>query len=670
MFCVSGRFPQRLYLSILLLAGVLMLAGSVQAQKTRPPEAIPRKAWEEAVKKHKGSGPPLLIVHPQREMVLYGDQVRFAGCTIPGSQITVNGLEVDLYPNGAFVGMAPIRPGSNTLAFRSTLRGQSTSYEVWVRRPEPLEPVPAEPLLIDESRDLEPSKEAFLLPGDSLLVRFQGSPGGAAWFTIGDSRQRNDMAEKGTGVYVGSHTVETVDDWNDSPVTLHLKGHSGGKDRVVSVVAPGHLTTGVGRVYQTIVTTEDDAGLYTDTSAIYRLTSVSHDVMLQSTGRFSGFCRVLLGADHEVYVKSTSVQVLPEAGPTIDAPVLGGMIREESSDPGTQVLSFPLSWQGVIQTWPPLVILADEQATSVAVSVWGVSGPEFSQDQPGLIRSIHAKTDLGGRWRLHLDLDTDRLWGYEAFFEEARLVVRLRSAPAPGSATERPLLGFKVFLDPGHGGSDPGAIGPAGLREADANLEIALRLADRLRAAGATVLLTRGKDEYVKLDKRVEMIAASGADLLLSIHNNSTPSGSNPLDSAGTISFYYHAHGKDFAREIYDALVAETESPRREKGVRWHAFRPMRRSTQLPSALAEVLFLSHPEDEMRLLDSAYLDSVSLGLYKGLAAFALKDTPLAGTPVPQAVLAAGRSPGAAAGAKSVAVEMKHSDGGKTRVRAGK
>src|SRR5207249_10033237 len=85
----------------------------------------------------------------------------------------------------------------------------------------------------------------------------------------------------------------------------------------------------------------------------------------------------------------------------------------------------------------------------------------------------------------------------------------------------------RVALDPGHGGSDPGAIGPSGLREKDVTLDIAHMAAPVLsRELGILTLLTRDDDRAVALDERTARANAFHADLFVSIHCNAADSGS------------------------------------------------------------------------------------------------------------------------------------------------
>ena len=93
-----------------------------------------------------------------------------------------------------------------------------------------------------------------------------------------------------------------------------------------------------------------------------------------------------------------------------------------------------------------------------------------------------------------------------------------------------------VVIDPGHGGRDPGAISPWGLREKEVNLSIAKSLYRRLKKSGLRVYLTRYSDYFVSLKQRVLYARRKKADLFISIHANSCPS-----KSVRGLSVYYLA---------------------------------------------------------------------------------------------------------------------------------
>ena len=81
--------------------------------------------------------------------------------------------------------------------------------------------------------------------------------------------------------------------------------------------------------------------------------------------------------------------------------------------------------------------------------------------------------------------------------------------------------GIKIFIDAGHGGRDPGAV-RYDLREKDANLDIALRLKNKLESNGFIVIMSRTGDEYYSLNERVNMANACQAELFLASQNNAS----------------------------------------------------------------------------------------------------------------------------------------------------
>lgn len=165
------------------------------------------------------------------------------------------------------------------------------------------------------------------------------------------------------------------------------------------------------------------------------------------------------------------------------------------------------------------------------------------------------------------------------------------SAPSPPTA-------LRVVLDPGHGGSDPGAVG-SGLLEKDLNLEVALRLRDLLEAdtADATggaeweVLVTRTTDVYVSLSDRVALANGWPADRFLSIHHNGFSSSS--ANGTETFSFANGTLGadlRDLAQE--ELLLALGLTDRGTKTANFFVLS----QTSMPAALTEAGFMTNPGD--------------------------------------------------------------------------
>jgi N-acetylmuramoyl-L-alanine amidase len=208
-----------------------------------------------------------------------------------------------------------------------------------------------------------------------------------------------------------------------------------------------------------------------------------------------------------------------------------------------------------------------------------------------------------------------KILGWGIFYDAAKEVVYINSksssppaVPPDRQPTAEPiestrLLGKTVCVDPGHGGSDPGAVGATGTYEKDNTLAISLLLRDRLEKNGAAVFLTRDSDKDVsypdstadeELGARVDIANESGADIFISIHNDSFTSAS----AAGTTTFHYgDTESVRLAGHVQKCLVGELGT--RDRGSRFASFYVIR-YTDMPAILVEVAFISNPEEEMLL----------------------------------------------------------------------
>jgi len=174
-------------------------------------------------------------------------------------------------------------------------------------------------------------------------------------------------------------------------------------------------------------------------------------------------------------------------------------------------------------------------------------------DVGGLVERVRVGAQTSGT-RVVLDLAAPAYHRVFYLPEPFRLVIDVfKDAPpgmAPGAPGTRDVR--RVVLDPGHGGHDPGATGPSGLREKDVTLDIAHRAAPLLaRELGISTLLTRDSDAYVALDERTARANAFGADVLISIHCNASEDGGGK----GVMTFVL-----DRSRDALSARVAAREN--------------------------------------------------------------------------------------------------------------
>ena len=158
----------------------------------------------------------------------------------------------------------------------------------------------------------------------------------------------------------------------------------------------------------------------------------------------------------------------------------------------------------------------------------------------------------------------------------------------------------KIVIDAGHGGSDPGAIGPTGLQEKDVALNVSLKLRDILRNNGLSVVMTRTTDIYLTLQERTKISNASGADFFLSVHANSFTSPTS--NGTETYSYSSTGMGAEVAKLIQTHLInAINLTNRGFKTANYYVLK----YNNLPSALVELAFISNPEEESLLAQDAF-----------------------------------------------------------------
>ncbi len=220
-------------------------------------------------------------------------------------------------------------------------------------------------------------------------------------------------------------------------------------------------------------------------------------------------------------------------------------------------------------------------------------------------------------------------------------MVQMRAAVSPASI---------IVLDPGHGGWDLGSVGQGGLLEKDLVLDIVKRLGKLIASRlNATVIYTRHDDTYVSLERRAEIANLDHANLFVSVHANYSSS-----PSAHGVETYYsdsyssvHARTPDadatypelkgvnwtnvdirekalgserLARNVQDALfdtLAARNPDLPDRGVKEASYAVLV-GTTMPAVLAEVSFVSSPQDEKNLQSEAYRQKIAAALYSGIA----------------------------------------------------
>lgn len=170
---------------------------------------------------------------------------------------------------------------------------------------------------------------------------------------------------------------------------------------------------------------------------------------------------------------------------------------------------------------------------------------------------------------------------------------------------------YKVFIDAGHGGTDPGALG-YGYRESDLNLQVAKKVESKLKSKGIDVKMSRNSDIFYSLSERAEMANDYGADAFVSIHQNSAEA-----KSANGIETYYNRKKEEdrpLSNDIQKQVISQTGANNR--GVKNAEFTVLVKSKMI-SALVECGFITNELEVKKLSDSSYQDKLATGIADGI-----------------------------------------------------
>jgi len=171
-----------------------------------------------------------------------------------------------------------------------------------------------------------------------------------------------------------------------------------------------------------------------------------------------------------------------------------------------------------------------------------------------------------------------------------------------------------IVLDPGHGGSDSGALSSHDLMEKTYTLRVAQVVAKRLRQAGAHVVMTRDSDKYVGLSARPSLANQLHADAFISFHFDSSPENNQ---GSGITTYYYH---KSTSLGLAKALSSNVSAlPIKSRGVAFGDFLVIR-DNQVPAVLMELGYINDDADFNTISSQKYPNEVAHAVYAGLSSY--------------------------------------------------
>ena len=287
--------------------------------------------------------------------------------------------------------------------------------------------------------------------------------------------------------------------------------------------------------------------------------------------------------------------------------------------------------------------------------------------ESGLLKRVRAGQYTSDTVRVVLDLESVAEYKIFPLTDPFRIVIDVlgtaqvaRQKEVSQAPTKQQPRAFKIVIDAGHGGEDPGAVGPTGLREKDVVLKIAKKVRDKVeKTLGWEVVMTRDDDRFIPLDERTGIANSENAALFLSIHanaaqdrrihgiesfflgtttdkdalrlaakeNNISPKQVSDLQVILADLKLNDPHkvipSSNLAGNIQKAVVKSLYKQYgkvRDLGVKQAPFVVLV-GAEMPSILVEVSFISNHTEEKRLRDPRYLDALADAIVNGLRKYA-------------------------------------------------
>jgi N-acetylmuramoyl-L-alanine amidase len=606
----------------------------------------------------------LHVVYPRaNEPVSAGDSTFIFGSAGTGdATLTVNGHAVPLAPNGAWLAWVPISNDS-VITFEITARNAADSATlVHVVRRAPRFVAPAAPVWID-TLSFAPARRAWWPADEPLPISVRAAEGATVRLVLPDGRAIPLTADR-VPVEVPAG-IRAFDRDTGNLITPTRADRYSGTIRGIALGAPlgplvGTLPPDGGPVpmvppdsmkccadpgqgaapampvveaiigadtarafwplrlslldsVPALVAFDDDtAGLgQSDSLTVGRARpgATYHwffptGTRTVATGRLGDDLRVRLSREQEAWVPAADARPLPSGLPALRT-TIGSLTLTPSADRLT--LRIPAGAR--------VPFRVEEERNRLTLRLYSAVGDiDWIRLGPGdpYLRDVRWLQATSDEVTITVDLEAP-VWGYRTRWVRNDLLFEIRRPPVVDSL--HPLAGRLILIDPGH--PPLGATGPTGLREAEANLAVAFQLRDLLVAEGARVILSRTTDQALDLWPRVRMADTTGAEILVSIHNNALPDGVNPFTNNGASVFYNQPRSLPLAQAVQRALVRRLGV--RDLGV-GRGDLALVRPTWMPSILTEGLFMMVPEQEAALREQLGQRRYALAVRDGLVAW--------------------------------------------------
>ena len=547
----------------------------------------------------------------QRNFATYEDKVIFSGQYDPVFEVTINGKKIEPTAKGEFYLDYPLEIGLNRFVVSS--KGGSVSYLI-TRKVQVLKEVqPTETLTVDGGSVI--SLRAVAYKGSTVTASIGGQT-----VRLQEGAGDQVVADSAYAVFGANYTVPQGN--TSGPVSLGSIVFSGSFKgfyesrygssvtiKKVEKVRPGNPDAQV-RITSAYADVFEQGGSYASPNW-FNLPAGTVDYVDSQAGNY-----YILNSGRKI--RKSDCQLF--SGASNGANRLSKM--KLSSDGSTTYLRVTESWKAPFNvSFEPLNFSYTQnntanrfQASAVVLTFdYAVDAAALTGSSPMFSGASISKVTENGIQKVKVRLNlrqTGRDYGAYAYYEGNDLVLAFNEASTS-------LNGVRVFVDIGHGGSDPGAVKQFGnviYREAEITKSISDKLVAKLKAAGATVQFTtesqRAAYKSSNITGRVNLARNFKADIYIAVHVNAGGSGT----ATGFEAFYNDPFSQPLAKSIADSLSAATGD--RNRGGKWSEF-AVTRAKQFSSVLVEYNFIDTQSVAQKLVTDSYQNQLAAATVQGI-----------------------------------------------------
>jgi N-acetylmuramoyl-L-alanine amidase len=549
--------------------------------------------------------PFIRLVEPGSDInTVRTSRVFVVGSTCKSCGLSINDQPVKVYASGGFAHEVNLKPGDtalNLVAFippdKTTVKRISYTYTL------PALPDTVKTLDIASIETL-PEGNLFVQPGDRIKFRVKGLPGSTV-IANKNIPLFEMINNKMPGIYQGEYVVKESDSFLVSKIPVSITDSTGRtftkESRYwISMMSPQGPDVAItkGRLAHLLF------GLGEDRLGGAKVGYLDSNVVLKVIGKVGNKYKVRLSKYRTAYIDDdSSIAFLPKGSFTPESLTGNWSVFGDNKYDYVHLSLFTrLPYQSVQLVDPAKIVVDVFGATNN--TNW-ITQLENTKE----IKNVSYEQVEDEIFRITIELKHAQHWGHMIYYRGNTLVIKVRRQPEDLS-----LRNLVIAVDAGHGGSNSGAGGPTGSSEKNLALAVSLKLRESLLATGAKVIMTRMTEMFFDNKERILFYRDSMPDLLISIHLNSA---ADPIRVSGTSTFYRYPGFRKLSNFIYKHML---ELDLNEMGNNSSFNFMLNSPTEYPNALVETLFISNPEDEMKILDEKFQQQIADKILQGIKDF--------------------------------------------------